>query len=281
MSMRRHLLVLCCVQMLFAVVTSAQNTPNGATGPASAVAKSVPKYYPASSSNYQRVFSVIKPTTDSSIININGVPEDMQITTQYLDEMGRPLQSVIKQASPSKKDYIQPVSVSDLGVVNMQFLPYAAQTGNTNDGKFKTSPLSADSTFYKSQFSNEQIYYGQQLFDASPLNRVIKQLAPGNSWGGSNKGIGSSTRTNTTADSVRLWTIAISSEDDVPTTTSIYQAGTLMVQEVTDERGMKVVKYIDQLGRTILTKTQLLASPLSGHYGWLCTYYVYDEMNHL
>src|SRR5215831_20983258 len=54
-----------------------------------------------------------------------------------------------------------------------------------------------------------------------------------------------------------------------------------MVQEVTDERGMKVVKYIDQLGRTILTKTQLLASPLSGHYGWLCTYYVYDEMNHL
>ena len=61
----------------------------------------------------------------------------------------------------------------------------------------------------------------------------------------------------------------------------MYAAGSLSVTQTTDERGIKMITYKDELGRTILTKQQVSASPTTGHYGWLCTYYVYDEMNHL
>lgn len=106
-------------------------------------------------------------------------------------------------------------------------------------------------------------------------------MAPGNSWAGSNKGISDSERANTASDSVRIWSINITSEDDIPTSTSAYPAGSLLVKDITDERGNETISYIDELGRTILTKTQLSGSPTTGHTGWLCTYYVYDEMNHL
>ncbi|MDP9042181.1 MAG: hypothetical protein M3N30_09375 [Bacteroidota bacterium] len=41
------------------------------------------------------------------------------------------------------------------------------------------------------------------------------------------------------------------------------------------------MKYIDGVGRVVLTKSQLSTSPATGHFGWLCTYYIYDEMGHL
>ena len=258
-----------------------QTIPNGVTGPTTKTPIRTPLYYPDPSKDYVRTLVPVKPITDSSQVNINALIEDVQVTTQYFDYLSRPYETVIKQASPTKKDYIAPVAYDEFSRVAIQYLPYVATTGNYNDGKFKVQPIIADSAFHNTQFPNEDIYYGQQIFDGSPLNRVKTQYAPGNSWGGAGKGIISTQRANTTADSVRLWTIAISSEDDVPATTSRYQAGSLFVQELTDERGIKAVKYIDELGRTILTKTQLAATPSTGHAGWLCTYYVYDEMNHL
>lgn len=75
--------------------------------------------------------------------------------------------------------------------------------------------------------------------------------------------------------------INITSEDDIPTTSAIYQAGSLIVQEVTDERGIKAVVYMNERGEKVMTKTQLSASPGTAHTGWLCTYYIYDEMGHL
>ncbi len=214
-------------------------------------------------------------------MTINALVEDVNITTQYRDELGRPLQMVVRQASPLKKDYVVPVHYDELGYSNINYLPFVQQTGNTNDGKYKTNAFYNDSAFYKSTFPDEHIYYGQQLTDGSPLQRVKKTTAEGNSWTGAGRGISYSQRANIIADSVRLWTVTIVGEDDVPATTSRYLAGSLLVEEMTDERGIKTIAYKDELGNTVMTKTQSSSSPTTGHKGWLCTYYVYDEMNHL
>jgi len=42
-----------------------------------------------------------------------------------------------------------------------------------------------------------------------------------------------------------------------------------------------MVYYTDKLGRTIMKKQQVSASPSTGHYGWLCTYFVYDTLQNL
>ncbi len=277
----RFLLSLCTVLATVIAGFAQSNIPTTATGPGSATPKALPSYNETPARDYLRVLVPVMPTKDSSRITINAAADSVNISTSYFDDMGRPLQTVIKQASPLKKDEVVPDAYDEFGRTVTSYLPFVQQTSNTNDGKFKTSQFTGDSSFYKSNFPNESINYGQTVFEPSPLQRVTKQLAPGNSWAGAGVGISATWKANTASDSVRLWTIAISSENDVPATTATYSAGSLAVQQVTDERGVKTVTYVDELGRTILTKQQVSASPATGHYGWVCTYYVYDEMNHL
>lgn len=257
------------------------NKPTTATGPGTVTPLRLPTYGPNVSFYYQRTFSPSFAIQDTGSVNMSMPVEMVKVSTRYYDELGRPIETVARQVSAAKSDLVAPLWYDEFGRPSIQYMPYTQQTGNINDGLYKNGMLAADSAFYKSQFVNEQVYYGQQQFDGSPLNIPTKTMAPGNSWSGSGRGVSFSQRANTTADSVRLWTIAISSEDDVPATTQTYAAGSLMVQQITDEKGNKSVTYTDENGKTILTKVQLSTSPTTGHAGWLCTYYVYDEMNHV
>ncbi|MFI5185587.1 MAG: DUF6443 domain-containing protein [Chitinophagales bacterium] len=280
--MNKFLRYLFLVQFTWAGQLFGQtNIPTSSTGPASATARKLPAAYFFAPVNYIRTYSPFKSITDTSQVNLSALPEDIAINTVYADSYGRPLQSITRQASPAKNDYVTPGLFDEFGNPSVQYLPFVSQSGNNSDGKFKTNPFYQDSSFYKINFSSEQINYGQSLFEGSPLNIPKKTTTPGNSWTGAGIGISYTHRTNAVSDSVRLWTIAMTGPDDVPTTTAGYLAGSLFVEEITDERGVKVVSYNDQLGRTVLTKTQVAGSPSTGHTGWLCTYYVCDEMNHV
>jgi RHS repeat-associated protein len=279
--MKKYLLFFIVAQVMVASALQAQtNTPNGVTNPASAISRTLP-YVDEVSLQYQRSFVPVVPLQNEAAIRLAMPIDSAVITTQYFDYLHRPLQSVTKQASPNKKDYVAPAYFDEFGRPSTQYLPYVAQTGNADDGKFKGNMYRDDSAFYKSIYPNENINYAQQLYDGSPLNRVLKSMAVGNSFTGSNIGKTISTRANTLADSVVLWTIPIVNEDDVPVKYGIYAAGTLMIQELTDEKGIKVISYTDEQGKTILVKKQLATTPAAGHSGWLCTYYVYDEMGSL
>jgi hypothetical protein len=256
-----RLLLLTCLMFTINIITAQTNIPTTTTGPASATAKALPSYNPAPAPSYLRTLVPVMPTTDSARVTINAWADTVNITTQYFDSLSRPLQTVIKQASPSKNDYVAPATYDEFGRKGISYLPYTQTTGSNNNGKFKTTQFVYDSSFYKSYFSNEAINYGQTTFDATPMGRVLKTTAPGNSWTGANVGISNTWRANAISDSVRLWTIAISTEDDVPATSSMYAAGSLSVTQTTDERGIKMIVYKDELGRTILTKQQVSASP--------------------
>ncbi len=277
--MKRHILVCCAI--IISNIISAQNIPTGTTGPGGATAAKLPGNDLDPSQYYLRIFTPVMPTTDSARVTKNSSVDSVLTSTQYYDELHRPIQTVIKQGSATKKDFVSHNTYDEFGRVVSAYLPYVQQTSNTNDGNYKLSAYAADSIFYKSTFPNEQINYGNITYDGSPFQRVVKQTAPGNSWSGAGVGMSYSWRANIVSDSVRLLTIAIVNEDDIPSTSSMYSAGSLSVQEITDERGIKTVVYTDELGRKVLSKQQIAVSPSTGHYGWLCTYYVYDEMNHL
>ncbi len=241
----------------------------------------VQTYSPLAAKLFQRVLIPLKPTTDSAEVVLSALPENVTIATNYVDYLGRPLQSVMKQSSPTKKDLVAPVAYDKYGRVAAQYMPYAQMSANTNDGKYKDSMLLRDSLFYSSLFPDEEYFYSKTRFDASPLQRVIKATAPGNDWTGIDKGKTIVEKANTTSDSVRFWTIDINTEDDIPVTAALYMAGTLLVEEITDEDGKKKIMYRDEQGRIVLSKVQSLTTPATGHYGWLCTYYIYDEMDNL
>ncbi|MFZ4771346.1 MAG: RHS repeat domain-containing protein, partial [Ferruginibacter sp.] len=64
-----------------------------------------------------------------------------------------------------------------------------------------------------------------------------------------------------------------------------YPAGELYKNVNIDEHGKQVIEFKDKEGKVILKKVQLTASADDGtgtdHRGWLCTYYIYDDLNNL
>ena len=281
--MRKYLKYISLLSFFAYTHAHAQNVPTGGTTPAPTITvRPAPAAYSGIPANYLRTFVPQVPIQDTSVINMSSTIEDVQTATVYVDSYGRTLESVVKQLSPAKKDNVSAPYYDEFGRSGSFSYPsFVAVSGNTNDGAFKANPFQQDSVFYKSLYPAEQVIYGQTIYDGSPMNMPVKAMAPGNENGGANRGTAFTHRSNITADSVRFWTISISTEDDLPTTATYYLPGTLNVQETTDEHGIKSVKYTDISGNTILTKVQLTNTPATGPTGWLCTYYIYDETGRL
>ncbi|WP_161964078.1 DUF6443 domain-containing protein [Chitinophaga flava] len=246
-------------------------------------------YNSTSKINYVRTLEPSFPTTDPAAVTAPGRPvSDVKQATKYFDGLGRLLQTVEKGMSGDSKDIVTPVLYDEFGLEQFKYLPYVPTGGNMSDGKFKLDPFGAQQIFYKDPSLNptlkdEGIYYHQTEFEPSPLNRTIKVYAPGSSWGKTmgNKPVGQQYLMNTAADSVRIWTIADNA--DLPVTAAIFDAGQLYKNVTTNEHNVQTVEYKDKEGRMVLKKVQLHSSALLGtaHMGWLCTYYVYDNLNRL
>jgi hypothetical protein len=123
-------------------------------------------------------------------------------------------------------------------------------------------------------------YYGQTSFEASPLNRPQTILPAGNSWVGATRGVGQSYETNA-ASEMRLWTVSATS-GNVAASSAYYAGGTLYRNITKDEQGKRVVVYKDLEGRMLLKKVEINATGsavITSHTDWLCTYYIYDDLN--
>jgi hypothetical protein len=162
--------------------------------------------------------------------------------------------------------------------------------GNSSitDGLFKLNPFQQQQIFMQAQYSSqgEAFFYGKTDFEASPLNRINKSMAPGNSWCGSGRGVEVKYWINTSADAVKMWNVTnTTGAFGIYTSTSIYSAGELYKNVTADEHGKQIIEFKDKEGKVILKKIQLTANADNGagdgYTGWLCTYYIYDDLNNL
>jgi len=269
--------------VLFCLLLNAQITPSGTTIPASLQTVSpIPAAYGSNIKvNFIRSWIPQKPMIDPADVVVNSSISEVQQSTEYFDGLGRPLQSVNKKASPTGNDLVSMHVYDEFGREAQKYLPYMQSIGNTNDGELKLNPFVSQATFMHSQFPGEQVYYGQTQFEASPLNRPLKILAPGNSWAGSDRGVRMNYEINETNE-VRVWSIG-TANGSIPTSPGYYLAGQLFRTVITDEHGKKVIEYKDKEGRVVLKKVQINDNPsytASGagfHAGWLSTYYIYDD----
>ena len=212
-------------------------------------------------------------------------------TTAYFDGLGRPMETVAKKASPLQKDVVSAVRYDEYGREQYKYFPFVS---TANDGNFKLDPFQQQISFYNTYLSGQtgETYtgpnndlnwgYAQTVFETSPLNRVEKSLAPGASWVGGNRGIGMAYELND-ANEVRLWTIS-GTGLQVPVSTVWYSANELYRTITTDENGKRVVEYKDKEGKVILKKVEIKyngAATITSHTDWLCTYYIYDDLNNL
>jgi RHS repeat-associated protein len=249
--------------------------------------------------NYVRERDAMGRITDTVAFASAGYIDAKQ-TTQYIDGLGRSWQTVQQQITPGNNpaDIVSPVVYDADGREMYKYLPYVASTGNSNDGSFKPTPFADQSNFYQNvyptqqpAYTGEQVYYSQTNFEASPLNRVMQSLAPGNSWAGSGNGVSQQYLVSSSADSVLIWNITTDTltyvdndlTTNIPTNGGYYPAGQLEKNVTLDEQGHAVVEYKDNDGLVILKKVQIGTIPtdFSGYSGWLTTYYIYDNQNQL
>lgn len=263
--------------------TFAQNVPVASILP-SATPVATPMAYSTGTGNYVRTYNVNMITADPTAVTatFNTIKQVNQ-TTVYLDGLGRTIQTVEKALSPKGYDMVAPAVYDPYGRIQFHYLPYT-QTG-ANDGAFKLDPFNNQKVFYSNATLNpgaqgETVYYTEDQYEASPLNRILKTFAAGNSWAstGGNHPAQVQYLTNTAADSVHIWTVQTASA--IPISNGIYTAGSLYKNISIDEQGNTTVAFSDNDHRVILKKVALSRTG-KAHEGWLCTYYVYDDLGNM
>jgi RHS repeat-associated protein len=164
-------------------------------------------------SNDNFIYTVApKKAAQSSDLNKLTKDEISQNVT-YFDGLGRPIQTIAIGQGGDGQDIVTPMRYDGLGRQEKEYLPYTvANGGNTYPLIDPVTAINAAVGFYSSpKYENTANPFSQKQYENSPLNRVLKQAAPGASWAmGSGHEIKLNYQTNTSADAVKLYRVTTS-----------------------------------------------------------------------
>ena len=300
-----------CGQQATAQVTIRVNPPPPLANPpvegvpAPALVDVPPPAATSDSINYVRTFVPRVALTDSGAVRL-GTKEQVQVKSDYLDGLGRAVQTVLRQESPLGNDIVQPMAYDALSRQARQYLPYAASVPAPGAaGAYRPSALADQYAFYRQatpmagpgnlydHIPPTGVAYAETQFEASPLNRVLQQAAPGESWqlnGGHT--MHRTERSNAADEAVPQFTAgygATAATAKALTYQGDYAAGELWVTETQDENGYRTREFKDKLGQVVAKRVECPAPAANGGPGgpgaanpvWLSTYYIYDDFAHL
>ncbi|HEX2844924.1 MAG TPA: DUF6443 domain-containing protein, partial [Chitinophagaceae bacterium] len=86
--------------------------------------------------NYVRTWDVLRPESNSGNITTAAAPRDFRMTTQYMDGLGRPLQTVTRQGSlatgGAAADLVTGQVYDEFGREQYRYLPSPANSTGSN-----------------------------------------------------------------------------------------------------------------------------------------------------
>ncbi|NQX43439.1 RHS repeat-associated core domain-containing protein [Pedobacter steynii] len=198
-------------------------------------------------------------------------------TTEYFDGLGRLIQTVQKQGSPTFADIIQPLTYDAFGRENKKYLPYtspgnggfyrpdALQNGAGQSAFYNMPPVGVVSTAYP---------YSQSIYESSPASVIEQQGSPGAIWQPSSGHTSRAEHGTNTFNEVKQWTINTNGANS-----SFYQPGKLFKSIIKDENWISgdlkagtVEEFKDFNGRIVLKRIWETDTKS------LSTYYIYDDL---
>ncbi len=256
-------------------ITAFNSAGSNSTTISFAVTAAVACITPSQNQNYVITYTPNEAnlTSAAAVVAASCDPARVQTAIQYVDGLGRPLQNVqVKGSADAGKDIVVPIAYDGFGREVKKYMPYAAMSA---DGSYKADGLTKVIDYYVGQPAGQAVGFNtpfsETRFEASPLNRVLEQGAPGASWQiGSGHTVQTSYETNI-AGEVNLWEVSGSGA----TITTTYTAGRLYKTRTTDENGNETIEYKDLQDKVILRKVQ------DGAGTYVSTYYVYDDFENL
>ncbi len=220
--------------------------------------------------------------------------QDKISSVAYLDGLGRPVQSVAVRAGGANEDIVTFMEYDMYGRQVKDYLPYAT---STTGGTFRTNAYATTGSFYTAKYgSAANNPYSEKHFEASPLNRLHEQAAPGSAWllnktSDTDHTVKFDYQTNS-ANEVKKYTVSLSFVNNTNTYTptlqggSAYYAATQLYKTITkdenwttaDGKNRTTEEFKDKLGRVILKR---VFADVGGNSTAHDTYYVYDDYGNL
>jgi RHS repeat-associated protein len=259
-----------------------------------------------SNENYVLRTNYQVPYSQSQVEDPNlAIPNDDKIESiTYYDGLGRPKQRVAIRGGGGREDLVTPVMYDPLGRQPREYLPLplAGNNGAFNDNSGVSGVTSGLSTYYGDKFPDDfpnldipgtaVNTYSEKRFEASPLNRVLEQAAPGYDWL-----LSQFLDTDHTIKFVyhfnsgsEVWKFSVNYDNGTsapePELDGTYPINTLYKKVTKDENWQPsdgsagvTVEFVDKQGHTLL-KRQTAHNGANQTYS-LDTYYIYDDYGNL
>ena len=225
----------------------------------------------------------------------------------YADGLGRPMQQTAINGSPNSKDIVTEITYDAYGRQARQYLPYEADgvTGSYRSVDVNTTINPYYLQTYPDDFPGitdpaQVNAYSESVFEASPLNRVTEQGAPGAAWRADRDSdldhtIKFDWQTNTATEVVYFRVNFTGGDTEKPELVKegYYPASALYVTITKDENWTPAdgnthttKEYKDKQGRMVLKRTYASTSSATVQGQALTsqehdTYYVYDSYGNL
>ncbi|WP_417940946.1 DUF6443 domain-containing protein [Flavobacterium sp. RS13.1] len=228
---------------------------------------------------------VVSPTIPSTSIDALSTGQKTEEIT-YFDGLGRPMQKIGIAAGGNEEDIITHLEYDNFGRQDKEYLPYAE---TSDKGLIRTGNISlATKNFYNTpKYENTTNPYSQKEFEASSLNRVLKQAAPGTDWAlGGGHEVKFDYQTNVDSDQIRRFGVVFSEgnrENPNIKDNGFYEPYQLYKTIIKDENWLSnqinpddhtTQEFKDKKDRVVLKRTFDAGK-------WHDTYYVYDDFGNL
>lgn len=204
----------------------------------------------------------------------------VQTSIQYLDGLGRPLQTIARQASPQGHDVVNITAYDKYGRTPQKYLPYVAT--QVTDGGFRVDAAHEQYQFYHNtpNIAHTDYPYATSNFEAAPTGRTLSSSLPGENWVGAHRKSEQKIITNTFQ--IKRLNVSYNVATETHTIADnggYYGVGQLVGGQTIDVEGHKTETYTNGYGQTVLKRVQANKPGQAEEY--LETYYIYDDRGRL
>ncbi len=221
-----------------------------------------------------------KVETNAAIADPTILQANVQVN--YYDGLGRPIQQIAGKQSNTGKDIVTHIEYDVFGRQTKEYLPLAS--GQSNLAYIDGATANANIVSQYQTWYGDQNPYSEKQLENSPLNRVLKQAAPGTAWQmGTGKEIKFNYQTNHPTE-VKLfnvtatWNTELGLYKTLVTQNGNYPANelykTITFDENTPLTGKGTEEFKDKEGKVVLKRTYNSGEAHD-------TYYIYDQYGNL
>ena len=186
---------------------------------------------------------------------------------EYFDGLGRPMETVLKNFSPSKNDIVTYQQYDGVGRQNRQWEPVPI----AGSGAYADLPavISTSQSFY-----HDSKAYQETIYENSPLNRIQKIMGSGEAWHHADRAIKTAYLTNTAAGVLACALFEMQIDRTSIQNKGLYSPSQLYVTQITDEDNHIVYEFKDKQNHLVLKRV------MNGNIQQ-DTYLVYDDFGRL